>query len=72
MSDSVSSISKSSEESRGSGPKLERTGLGLGTRARAHMHVPGGKRWYLIPGAAAAAYNTVRLGTEGFLDVKKS
>ena len=48
-SDSVSSISESSEDDSGSGPTLERRGLGLGTRARARMHIPGEKSWYLIP-----------------------
>ena len=58
-SDSVSSISESSEEGSGSGPTLERRGLGLGTRARAGMHVPGEISWYLIRvPAATAVYNT--------------
>ena len=43
VSDSLSSISKSSEESSGSCPTLERRGHGPGTRARARMHVPGEK-----------------------------
>ena len=41
--DSVSPISESSEQGSGSGPTLERRGPGLGTRARARMHVPGKK-----------------------------
>ena len=40
-SDSVSSISQSSYEGSGSGPRLERGGFGLRTLAPALMHVAG-------------------------------